>query len=73
MDEQKISAVWPDWKVVRLIGKGSYGCVYEVERSRFGRVEKAAVKVLTIPQDQSVIDEMFICAVVIWAMVINSI
>ena len=58
MDEQKISAVWPGWKVVRKIGNGNYGCVYEVERNQFGTVEKAAVKVLTIPQDHSVIDEM---------------
>ena len=59
MDEQKISAVWPGWKVVRKIGNGNYGCVYEVERNQFGTVEKAAVKVLTIPQDHSVIDEMY--------------
>ncbi len=58
MDSQRISEVWPGWKVVRMLGRGSFGCVYEVERNQFGVVEKAAVKTLTIPENSSIIDEM---------------
>ena len=42
---------WPDWRVVREIGRGSYGAVYEIERDIFGVTEKSALKVLTIPEN----------------------
>ena len=42
-----------NWKLVRLIGEGSFGRVYEAEREEFGRVYKAALKIITIPQSQS--------------------
>ncbi|MBR0208942.1 MAG: protein kinase [Oscillospiraceae bacterium] len=52
--------VWPGWQTVRLLGRGSFGAVYEIER-RIGNdndVEKAAVKEISIPQSQSDIEEM---------------
>ncbi len=52
--------VWPGWTTVRLLGRGSFGAVYEIER-RIGNendVEKAAVKEISIPQSQSDIEEM---------------
>ena len=51
--------VWPGWETVRLIGRGSFGAVYEIERTVFGRPEKAAVKRITIPQNNSDIDELY--------------
>ena len=53
-----ISSVFPGWKVVRVLGKGGFGAVYEIERDRFGKIEKAAVKVMTIPPDPGAIHEM---------------
>ena len=52
--------LWPGWKTVRLIGRGSFGAVYEIERriGSDGTVEKAAVKEISIPQSQADIDEM---------------
>ena len=50
--------VWPGWETVRLIGRGSFGSVYEIERDVFGEVEKAALKHITIPQSDSDIYEM---------------
>ena len=50
---------WPDWETVRLIGKGSFGAVYEIQRELFGETEKAALKVITIPQSDSDIEEMY--------------
>ena len=32
---------WPGWETVRLIGRGSFGEVYEIQRDVFGDVEKA--------------------------------
>ena len=28
--------VWPGWETVRLIGRGSFGAVYEIERDMLG-------------------------------------
>ena len=50
---------WPGWETVRLIGRGSFGAVYEIERDVFGHKEKAALKVITIPQSDSDIEELY--------------
>ena len=49
---------WPGWETVRLIGRGSFGAVYEIRRDMFGEQEKAALKVISIPQNDSDISEM---------------
>jgi len=36
-----------------MLGEGSFGKVFRAEREDFGRVYKAAVKIITIPQNQS--------------------
>ena len=51
---------FPGWDVVRKIGEGSFGGVYEVHRTLpDGRVEKAALKKLTVPKDNSEIRELY--------------
>lgn len=50
---------WPGWAVVRTIGSGSFGQVYEIERDVFGHIEKAALKVISIPRDSGEIEEMY--------------
>ncbi len=55
--DPKIS--WPGWNTTRLIGRGSFGAVYEIERDVLGEKEKAALKVITIPQSDSDIDELY--------------
>ena len=44
------------WSVVREIGSGSFGKVYEIQREDFGYTYKAALKVISIPQSQNEID-----------------
>ncbi|MCL2391608.1 MAG: serine/threonine protein kinase [Oscillospiraceae bacterium] len=39
------------WNLVRSIGEGSHGRVFEAERNGFGQVYKAAIKIITIPQN----------------------
>ena len=50
-----------DWNIVSCLGEGSYGKVFEIERSEFGQTYRAALKVITVPQSgkelQSVLDE----------------
>lgn len=53
------TATWPGWETVRLIGRGSFGAVYEIERDVLGEKEKAALKVISIPQSDSDISEMY--------------
>ena len=52
-------AIWPGWETVRLIGRGSFGAVYEIERDVLGEKERAALKVISIPQSDSDIIEMY--------------
>ncbi len=52
-------AIWPGWETVRVIGRGSYGAVYEIRRDVFGETERAALKVITIPQNSGDIDELY--------------
>ena len=46
-----IEQVWPEWQVDRLIGKGSYGEVYRCFKVGDEGKEYAAVKVISVPQD----------------------
>lgn len=40
------------WHIVRKIGSGSFGTVYEIAREDFGSQYKAALKVISIPQSE---------------------
>ena len=55
----KNDQLWPGWNTVRLIGRGSFGSVYEIERDVFDHIEKAALKVITIPPSNSDIEELY--------------
>jgi serine/threonine protein kinase len=57
MNEQN-KTVWPGWQTVRVLGRGSYGSVYEVQRDVFGHQEKAAVKCISLPRDPADLDEL---------------
>ena len=40
------------WEIVRTIGSGSYGKVYEIKKiDAFGDTEHSALKVISIPED----------------------
>ena len=52
-------AVWPGWTTTRLIGRGSFGAVYEIEREVLDEKEKAALKVISIPQNSSDINALY--------------
>ena len=59
MEEFGRRELWQGWKTVQLIGRGSYGEVYEIERDLEGlEPEKAAVKRIPIPQDDGEIEKL---------------
>jgi len=57
MEDSK--AIWPGWETTRLIGRGSFGSVYEISRQYDNITEKAALKVISIPQNPEDIEEMY--------------
>ncbi len=41
-----LASVWPNWRITRLLGNGSYGFVYEIVREDLGNSYTCALKVL---------------------------
>ena len=48
----------PGWSAVKLIGEGSYGKVYEIERKGYGIEEHSALKVVSIPQSMAEVRDL---------------
>ncbi len=55
---ETISKVWPEWKVEKEIGRGSYGTVYKCSKEENGFMEYSAVKVISIPQSEYEMSEI---------------
>ena len=49
--QKQLSNVWPNWRISRKLGKGSYGNVYEIERDDLGARYTCALKVLHMETD----------------------
>lgn len=58
--EQQFENIFRDWHIVREIGRGSYGAVYEIQKTSGGVTDKAALKHVSFPKDQ--FDLQAICA-----------
>ena len=56
---ENIRLPWPDWKIIKYLGGGAYGKVYEIERTISGtqEKEKAALKIVSRPKDEDEIEE----------------
>ena len=57
MANTEIYIPWEGWKLVRQIGQGSFGRVYEIERRVARNIEKAAMKV--IPISAEMLDDVY--------------
>ena len=51
----KVTPVFPGWKIIHKIGSGTYGSVYEICRENDPEA-KAAMKVVSIPQDSDEVE-----------------
>ena len=51
-DYKKYEPFFGAWYITKLIGKGSFGRVYEISRQEFGMEYKAALKIISVPQDE---------------------
>ena len=56
---EDIHLPWPDWKIGKYLGGGAYGKVYEIERNISGIQEKAALKIVSRPKDESEIESYY--------------
>ena len=58
MGSNLLQTVWPEWEIVKRIGSGSFGVVYEVVRKDDYMESHAAVKVIQIPQNEAELDSL---------------
>ena len=54
----ELSDIWPEWRVVRIIGKGNFGSVYEIQRNIGSHTQSAALKVIHVSAGNSGIDPL---------------
>ncbi|MCD8134176.1 MAG: protein kinase [Clostridiales bacterium] len=59
MEMETENRAWPEWKLVRQIGRGSFGRVYEAVRRDYQIENRAAIKVISIPQPELEMDSLF--------------
>ena len=57
MANTDIFVPWDGWEVVDLIGRGSFGTVYEIRKRTGKGTERAAMKVIPISSDM--LDDMY--------------
>jgi len=54
----EVKAFWPEWEIEKLIGTGSYGRVYRARKDVGGTSVYSAVKVISIPFNDSEVESM---------------
>jgi serine/threonine protein kinase len=52
-DIKQYEPLWGSWYIESPIGEGSFGKVYRVKKEEFGKTYYSAVKMLSIPQNES--------------------
>lgn len=55
---KRYEPIFGSWRIVRMIGEGSFGKVFEIRREDFGTVYKAALKAITIPTSEAEIQDV---------------
>lgn len=50
------SGIWPEWRAVEKVGEGSFGKVYKCERNEYGINAVCAIKIISIPKNESEIN-----------------
>lgn len=54
-----LQSIWPEWQIEgKPLGRGSFGVVYKAVRRDHGVESYAAIKVISIPTDQSELDSL---------------
>lgn len=58
MENDTLLYIWPEWQIVKQIGSGSDGVVYEAVRRNHSIKSHSAIKVISIPQKESEINSL---------------
>lgn len=58
MEEEILKDIWPEWKIIDKIGKGAFGTVYKAVRGDHQVESSAAIKVISISQDDPGMDSI---------------
>ena len=53
-----LSEIWPDWTVEEQIGEGAFGKVYKAVRNDSGFMTYAAIKVISVPNNESEVESL---------------
>ena len=53
-----LTSVWPDWKIVKKLGGGTFGDVYEAVRTDLQTDVHSAIKVITIPRNEAELNSL---------------
>lgn len=56
--QEELNKVWGRWKIDKLLGEGSFGKVYRIEKEEFGHTYEAALKVIRFPQNEAEIQSV---------------
>ena len=49
---KKYEPIFGSWYITGFLGRGSFGEVYEITREEYGITYKAALKIISLPQDE---------------------
>ena len=55
---KKYEPIFGSWYITDLIGEGTFGKVFKIEKTDFGETYQSALKVITIPQNKSEMKSM---------------
>ena len=58
MSIERLNEFWPEWKIEKELGEGSYGKVYSAVREDHSLKSYAAIKVITIPHSKAEISSL---------------
>ena len=58
MSVENLAKIWPEWEIEKQLGRGSYGVVYKAVRRDNNVESHAAIKVISIPSDESEVDSL---------------
>ena len=58
MADDILKNIWPEWHIVKRLGQGSYGVVYEAVRKEYNVESHAAIKVISVPQSAAELDSL---------------
>ena len=56
-DIRQYEPLWGSWYIDEQLGEGSFGKVYRAHKEEFGKNYEAAVKIISIPQNQAEVDQ----------------